>query len=445
MMGWRRSISAGSLAVMAVLALAAPGSATAQPAPNAQPAGGVVVGGSASITQSATTTTVSQSTQRAAINWQSFDVGSQQTVQVLAPSASAVTLLQVVGPNPSEVAGRISSNGILVITNLSGAALDTGAQVNASSFVLSAAAAVSKKFMNGGPIVFNQASTPSATIANAGTITIKQAGMATLLARAVANQGTIDARLGSVWLLGAQAATVGVTGGGATGFNLTKAVSKAPPGVNTLITQTGTISASGGSVQMMADAVTGTIQTLVSNLGVVTANTVGSTVGTISIGGTGGSINVGGRVQALGGARGVGGSLELLASGSVTLGTAAKMNVSGGAGGGTLAVGTTAARAAGGPGVTGQATSQNVTVPAGAALAANATNAGNGGHITMLSTQTTRFAGSASAKGGPNAGNGGVIEISGSTLVLPKSATTNVSAPNGQAGSVLLDPRLVIR
>jgi filamentous hemagglutinin family protein len=444
MTGWRHAIRTGSLTITAAAALAAPCAAAAQPAPNAQPAGGLVVGGSATIGQTSLSTTVSQSSQRAAITWQSFDVGSQQTVQVSAPSASAVTLMQVVGPNPSQVAGRISSNGIVVITNVNGAALDQGAQVNASSFVLSAPGAVSKKFMAGGAIVFNQASSPTATIANAGTITIQQAGMATLLARAVANQGTIDARLGSAWLLGAQTATVGVPGSAGVSFKLTKAVSQAPPGVSALITQTGTISAPGGSVQIMADAVPGVIQTLSSNLGVVNANTVGSTVGTISIGGTGGSINVGGRVQALGGAFGAGGSVELLASGSVTLGTAAKVNVSGGAGGGTLAVGTTAARAAGGPPVTGQATSQNVTVPSGAALASNATKAGNGGHITMLSTQTTRFAGSASAVGGPNAGNGGVIEISGSTLVLPKSATTNVSAPKGQVGSVLLDPRELI-
>src|SRR3954452_5089515 len=48
--------------------------------PNAQPAGGQVVAGQASIAQAPTQTTVTQSSQRAALNWQSYNVGSAQTV-----------------------------------------------------------------------------------------------------------------------------------------------------------------------------------------------------------------------------------------------------------------------------------------------------------------------------------------------------------------------------
>ena len=75
---------------------------SAQPAPNARPTGGSVVAGSRHDRRSRpTTTTIDQSTQRAAINWQSFNIGSQQTVQFDQPSSSAVALNRVVGPNPS--------------------------------------------------------------------------------------------------------------------------------------------------------------------------------------------------------------------------------------------------------------------------------------------------------------------------------------------------------
>jgi large exoprotein involved in heme utilization and adhesion len=61
----------------------------AQPAPNVRPVGGTVVGGSAAISQTTSNTQINQSSQRAAINWQSFDVGSQQRVTFAQPNASA--------------------------------------------------------------------------------------------------------------------------------------------------------------------------------------------------------------------------------------------------------------------------------------------------------------------------------------------------------------------
>src|SRR6476469_760536 len=52
--------------------------ANAQPAPTARPMGGNVVAGSAAISRTANNTRIDQSSQRAAIDWRSFDIGSQQ-------------------------------------------------------------------------------------------------------------------------------------------------------------------------------------------------------------------------------------------------------------------------------------------------------------------------------------------------------------------------------
>src|SRR5689334_14574147 len=85
--------------------------AGAQPLPNAQPIGGRVVAGSAAITQSPSNTMINQSSQRAAINWRSFDVGNQQSVNFQQPNAAAVTLNRVTSPDPSQIAGKITANG----------------------------------------------------------------------------------------------------------------------------------------------------------------------------------------------------------------------------------------------------------------------------------------------------------------------------------------------
>ena len=117
-----------ALQATVMLVLAQP--AGAQPAPNAHPLGGSVVGGAATISRTPNNTSINQSTQRAAIDWQSFDVGSQQRVTFNQPSSSAATLNRITGPDPSRIAGRIDANGHVVLLNQSGVVFYKGAQVN---------------------------------------------------------------------------------------------------------------------------------------------------------------------------------------------------------------------------------------------------------------------------------------------------------------------------
>ena len=65
------------------------------PAPTQLPQGGKVVGGSAAISSSGSTLTVQQSSQRAAIDWNTFNVGSGAQVNFNQPNAAAVTLNRV--------------------------------------------------------------------------------------------------------------------------------------------------------------------------------------------------------------------------------------------------------------------------------------------------------------------------------------------------------------
>ena len=123
--------------------------AAAQPAPNARPTGGSVVAGAAAISQTGSNTRIDQSSQRAAINWQSFNVGSQQSVTFSQPSASAVALNRVTGPDPSQIAGRIDANGQIILVNQSGVNFYKGAQVNAAGVMVSAAGITNQNFMAG--------------------------------------------------------------------------------------------------------------------------------------------------------------------------------------------------------------------------------------------------------------------------------------------------------
>src|ERR1051325_2529444 len=61
----------------------------------ALPQGGIVVDGSALIANTATTTTVTQSSTRAFVDWSSFNVSKNETVQFNQPGAWAITFNRV--------------------------------------------------------------------------------------------------------------------------------------------------------------------------------------------------------------------------------------------------------------------------------------------------------------------------------------------------------------
>ena len=426
--------------MLTVVLLARPARAQSV-APTVLPSGGQVIGGVASITRGGNTLSIDQSTTNAAINWQSFSVGSRATVGFHVPSAQATTINRVVGPDPSVIAGRITSNGNVVIANQSGIVFTHGAQVDVNSLVASAPG-ISAANAVAGKLVFDQPARPGAAVVNNGDITIRQAGLAALVGPTVANSGVISARLGRVVLGGAAAATVDFYGDGLLSFDVTKQVRPTANGGMALVTNTGTIVADGGTVTLSAAAVDGLVTNLVDAGGRISAPSVGSHTGSIVIDGTGGSVTVAGQLLARGKAAGTtGGAIEVNATNSVTVAPGAVVDASGRAGGGVVAVGTTLARARGGPAVVA-AMAASVPVAQGATLAADALGNGNGGRVTVLSSGSTDFAGSITARGGPLGGDGGFAEISG--LVLDLTGQVDVTAPLGTNGSILLDPGNVL-
>ncbi len=434
----RAAAARAAAGVPLLLAPLAP--ALAQPAPNARPQGGVVVGGSARIGGDATTTVIDQSSGRAAINWQSFDVGAQQSVRFNQPSNTAVTLNQVVGPDPSQIAGRISANGQVILTNRAGVVFHDGAQVNAQSLVVSAAAANPAAFMAGGKVAFDRAPLPGAVVENRGHITVAQEGLAALVAPAVRNSGVISAKLGHVVLAGSDRHVLDMYGDGLLSIDVTGQVRTAPGGGGAaLVTNTGTVLAEGGSVVLTARAADGVVQTLVDAGGTVSAPSLPGHPGRVVISGTGGALSVSGAVLAEGAAPGTtGGSVAVVGPGAVQVAATARISASGPAGGGVVALGTTLARARGGAAVSPRVTASRVAVARGATVSADATAGGRGGRVVLLSTGTTSLSGRLTARGGPAGGDGGLVEVSGTRVSL--DGATDTTAPRGRAGSTLLDP-----
>src|SRR5689334_7593185 len=97
----RRTLTNPSLALAAS---AVPGIAYAGPE------GASVVRGDVTVTTpDANTTAITQGSNRAVVNWSSFNVGGQELVQFLQPSTSSVILNRVVGGSASEIFGTIQA------------------------------------------------------------------------------------------------------------------------------------------------------------------------------------------------------------------------------------------------------------------------------------------------------------------------------------------------
>lgn len=274
---------------------------------HALPTQGAVAAGAASITSTASTTTIQQSTSSAVINWQSFGIAAGQTVQFVQPGSTSVALNRVLGADPSSILGNLSANGKVFLLNPNGVLFGNGAQVNVGGLVATTMSLSDAKFMSGD---YSFSNAGSGSVVNQGTINAADGGYVALMGKTVINQGVITARLGTVALAGGQAATLDLAGDGMLSVSVTQGA------VNALVDNGGMIRADGGKVLMTTQAAGSLLHTAVNNTGVVQAQTIGSRNGTILLLGDmeTGTMNVGGTLDASAPNGGNGGFIETSAA-----------------------------------------------------------------------------------------------------------------------------------
>ncbi|GAA4355713.1 hypothetical protein GCM10023165_48140 [Variovorax defluvii] len=199
-----------AFALVTVLGLCAATSAAAElspPAANALPTGGQVAAGSASLSTSGSTMTVGQASQRAIINWSSFDVGSAAAVNFVQPNAAAVALNRVTGGSASQIFGRLSANGQVYLVNPSGVLFGRSAQVDAGGLVASTLGISDADFLAGRDR-FTQGAGEGASVVNQGRISVAPGGRIALLGTRVSNQGQLLAPGGDVALAAGRQVTL---------------------------------------------------------------------------------------------------------------------------------------------------------------------------------------------------------------------------------------------
>src|SRR5262249_40278484 len=177
------------------------------------PAGGTVVGGTATIQgEGGPAVTVNQSSGSAIINWNTFNIGVNESVRFNQPGASSVVLNRVTGGRgPSEILGTLTANGRVFVINRDGILFGPNAVVNTAGFLATTHAIKHSDFM-AGRYNFNTPGRPDASIVNQGRITATSGGFAALVAPGVRNTGTITATLGTVALVSGNSFTLDLYG-----------------------------------------------------------------------------------------------------------------------------------------------------------------------------------------------------------------------------------------
>ena len=83
----------------------------------ALPKGGVISSGAGSIESTNSSLTVTQTTKKIVINWESFSVGNNESVIFLQPDSNSSALNNILGNSRTVVEGNLAANGQIVLSN----------------------------------------------------------------------------------------------------------------------------------------------------------------------------------------------------------------------------------------------------------------------------------------------------------------------------------------
>ncbi|MDF2873550.1 MAG: filamentous hemagglutinin N-terminal protein [Sporomusa sp.] len=391
----------------------------------ASPTGGSITAGTGSITGQGTNhVTINQTSDKLAVNWNSFSIGSGEKVQFIQPGASSIALNRVLGNNASAIYGQLSANGKVFLLNPNGVLFAQGAQVSVGGLVASTLNLSDQDFMNG---TYSFSGDSQQGVLNQGNITATNGGYVALLGKSAANEGVILAKEGTVALGAGSKITLDFTGDGLLTLSVDESKVKAE------VKNSGLIKADGGLVVMNAKAADTLTGSVVNNTGTIEARSVTSKNGAIIL--TGDSVTNTGTLDASGKHAGETGGMVKVLGDTVRLAAGATIDVAGDQGGGTALVGGAY------QGGASEYAATKTVVEQGTSINADALTDGNGGQVVVWANDTTSFAGGISAKGGKNGGNGGSVETSGKkTLTVADTASVNTTAANGKTGNWLLDP-----
>ncbi|RJG05293.1 filamentous hemagglutinin N-terminal domain-containing protein [Noviherbaspirillum cavernae] len=410
----RSSVKVGSVGYGGVTLLAALAFFTPQ-AQAADAANAAVVAGTGNVSTVGNATTITQGSQRLAIDWLNLSTAAGEALIFNQPNAQAIALNRITGTSPSELLGSLTANGQVFILNPNGVLFGAGSQVNVGGLVASTLSMSNADFMAGNNVLAGSGN-GSGSVVNRGTLNASPGGYLALLAPEVRNEGVMTASLGTALLAAGNKVTLNLDNGSLLGYSIDQGA------INALAENRQLIRVDGGQVLLSAKAADALTTAAVNNTGVIEARTMQNKAGRIMLMGDmeTGTVNVGGTLDASAPNGGNGGFIETSAA-HVKVAEGAQVTTKAGAGtGGTS--GTNGNWLIDPHDFTIAAVGGDIS---GATLSGNLTN----GNVEILSSSGSNASGS----GDINVND--VVGWSANTLTLTAARNVNINAVMSATGS----------
>ena len=248
----------------------------------AGPEGAQVVNGQVTIQQSGGNTAITAS-DKAIINYSSFDITQPETVQFIQPGSNASVLNRILSANPTNINGTLLANGRVFFVNPAGVYIGNGARINVNQLVASGLNISNADFINGS---YNFAGGNGAVI-NDGDISAQRVY---LIGKQVTNSGNISCPAGYVVMAAGDRVFLSELGSeivlDVEGTSLSESANAAAPEVGVL--NKGTIEAAGGIIALAA---AGDIYSqAISNVGSLSTSVEAGNAGQIKLASAGGEV-----------------------------------------------------------------------------------------------------------------------------------------------------------
>ncbi|WP_336984791.1 YDG domain-containing protein, partial [Acinetobacter modestus] len=227
------------------------------------PTGGNVTVGSAQVSQNNNTLNVHQNSQNVGIQWDSFNIGQNATVNFYQPNTSSIAVNRVLDSNASQIIGKLNANGQVFLLNPNGVIFSKTAQVNVGGIVASTLNVTDSDIISGKFKLQNQGN--AASIENYGSV-IANGGVVAFIAPTVINEGQIQAHNGVIHLTAADQVTLKLQDGQLTEYKVEIGT------LQGLIDNRGAILANNGAIYLTAKAKDSLSQAVVNHSGIIEAN-----------------------------------------------------------------------------------------------------------------------------------------------------------------------------
>lgn len=211
---------------------------------------------------------VNQSTARAIINWDNFDIGKNATTEFIQPGATSLAVNRVVGADddPTQILGTLKANGRVLVSDRNGVLFGKDSTVDVNGIIATTGDVVNADVTDGGDLTITGAT--DGEIINRANITAADAGLVALVGPTVKNSGTINAKMGRVALASGSQATVDFFGDNLIELAVDSDTEHA------LIENRGDIYAEGGRVSMATRVAKDIVDNTINTSGIVDVSSI---------------------------------------------------------------------------------------------------------------------------------------------------------------------------